>query len=150
VLSLPSSTGLPLQPGAPLPAPSYTEHTDSLTERREPASRPASPVRARRTGSRVPRERPPPVPGTHAMALRPSSVPQRVPLPSPPPSSLPDIQDPESNLDRAAHPTVTRLLATVVTDPSFEAAAASALVSELVNFVVACCLDFAASLVAES
>ncbi|CAI5471599.1 unnamed protein product [Closterium sp. Yama58-4] len=142
VLSLPSSTGLPLQPGSPLPAPSpYTEQTDSLTERREPASRPASPVSARRTGRRVPRERPPPVPGTHAMALRPSSVPQRVPLPSPPASSLPEVPDPESDLVRAAHPTVTHLLATVVTDPSFESAAASALVSELVDFAVACRLD---------
>ncbi|CAI5478267.1 unnamed protein product [Closterium sp. Yama58-4] len=63
VLSLPSSTGLPLQPGSPLPAPSpYTEQADSIRERREPASRPASPVRAGRTGSRVPRPRPPPVP----------------------------------------------------------------------------------------
>ncbi|CAI6011362.1 unnamed protein product [Closterium sp. NIES-65] len=95
VLSLPSSTGLPLKSGAPLPAPSpYTEQTNSLTERREPPSRPASPVRARRTDSRVPPERPPPVPGTRAMALRPSSVLQRVPLPSPPASSLPDVQNP--------------------------------------------------------
>ncbi|CAI5475279.1 unnamed protein product [Closterium sp. Yama58-4] len=151
VLSLPSSTGLPLQPGSPLPAPSpYTEQTDSLTKRCEPASRPASPVRARHTRRRVPRERSPPVPSTHAMALRPSSVPQRVPLPSPPASSLPDVPDPESDLVRAAHPTVTRLLATVVTDPSFESAAASALVSELVDFAAACCLDYAASLVAKS
>ncbi|CAI5501453.1 unnamed protein product, partial [Closterium sp. Naga37s-1] len=58
--------------------------------------------------------------------------------------------DPESDLVRAAHPTVTRLLATVVTDPSFESAAASALVSELVDFAATCRLDFAASLVAES
>ncbi|CAI7905050.1 unnamed protein product, partial [Closterium sp. NIES-53] len=38
-------------------------------------------------GLLVPRPRPPPVPGTHAMALRPNSVPLRVPLP-PPPESL--------------------------------------------------------------
>ncbi|CAI5483282.1 unnamed protein product [Closterium sp. Yama58-4] len=151
VLSLPSSTGLPLQPGSPLPAPSpYTEQTDSLTERREPASRPASPVRTVRRARRVPRPRPPPVPGTHTMALRPSSAPQRVPLPSPPASSLPDVPDPESDLVRAAHPTFTRLLATVVTDPSFESPAGSALVSELVDFAAACRLDYAASLVAES
>ncbi|CAI7840293.1 unnamed protein product [Closterium sp. NIES-53] len=79
VLSFPSSTGLPLQPGSPLPAPSpYTEQTDSLTECRELASRPASPVRAVRTGHRVPRQHPPRVPGTHTMTLCPSSVPQRL------------------------------------------------------------------------
>ncbi|CAI5479974.1 unnamed protein product [Closterium sp. Yama58-4] len=94
--------------------------------------------------------RPPPVPGTHTMTLRPSSVPQRVPLPSPPESSLPHVPDPESDLVRAADATVTRLLATVVTDPSFESAAASALVTELVDFAAACRLDYATSLVAES
>ncbi|CAI7774553.1 unnamed protein product [Closterium sp. NIES-54] len=74
----------------------------------------------------------------------------RVPLPSPPASSLADGPDLESNLLRAASPTVTRLLATVVSDPSFESAAASALVAELVDFAAACRLDYAASLVAES
>ncbi|CAI7916498.1 unnamed protein product, partial [Closterium sp. NIES-53] len=55
---------------SPVPAPSpYAEQTDSLTERREPESRPALPVRAARTGHRVPRPRPPPVPGTHIMEL---------------------------------------------------------------------------------
>ncbi|CAI7934325.1 unnamed protein product [Closterium sp. NIES-54] len=59
VLSLLSSTGLPprllsprsfqsqpqLQPGSPLPAPSpYAEQTNSFTERRDPGSRPASPL----------------------------------------------------------------------------------------------------------
>ncbi|CAI7893093.1 unnamed protein product [Closterium sp. NIES-54] len=43
-----------------------------------------------------------------------------------------------------------RLLATVVTDLSFESAAAFALVAELVDFAAACCLDYAARLVAES
>ncbi|CAI7816849.1 unnamed protein product [Closterium sp. NIES-53] len=43
-----------------------------------------------------------------------------------------------------------RLLATVVTNPSFKSTAASALVAELVDFAAACCLDYAASLVAES
>ncbi|CAI5473364.1 unnamed protein product [Closterium sp. Yama58-4] len=105
-----------------------------LTERREPESRPASPVRTARTGRRVPRERPPPVPGTHYMTLRPSTAPQRVLLPSPPASSLPTLPDPESDSRRAASPTVTRLLATVVTDPTFESSAASALVAELVDF----------------
>ncbi|CAI7807305.1 unnamed protein product [Closterium sp. NIES-53] len=85
VLGVPSSTGLPppflcppldqsqppLQPASPLPAPSpYTEQSGGLTERHEPPSRPVSPVR---TACRVPRSSPPPVPGTHAMALRRSS-----------------------------------------------------------------------------
>ncbi|CAI5993592.1 unnamed protein product [Closterium sp. NIES-65] len=84
------------------------------------------------------------------MSLRPSTAPLRAPLPSPPESSLPALADPESNSLRAASPTVTRLLATVVTDPSFESTAASALVAELVNFAARCRLDYAASLVAES
>ncbi|CAI7909416.1 unnamed protein product [Closterium sp. NIES-54] len=165
VLSLPSSTGLTprilcplphqsqpqLQPDSPLHAPSpYAKHADSFTERREPESRPASPVRAVRTGQSVPRLRPPPVPDTHIMALRPSSVPLQVSLPSPIVSSLADDPDPKSDLVRVASPTVPRLLATVVTDPSFESAAAPALVAELVDFAVACRLDYTASLVAES
>ncbi|CAI7860531.1 unnamed protein product [Closterium sp. NIES-53] len=85
-------------------------------ERREPASRPLSPVRTARL---APCSRPPPVPGTHTMALRPSSVPLRVPLPAPPKSSLP------------------------------ESAAASALVAELLDFAAACRLDYASALVAE-
>ncbi|CAI5517209.1 unnamed protein product [Closterium sp. Naga37s-1] len=179
VLGLPPSTGpsppllspppvqsqsqLPL--ASPLPSPSpYAGPTRGLTERREPESRPASPesrpespesrpessVRAVRAGRRAPRQRPPPVLGTHYMTLHPSTAPQRVPLPSPPASSLPDVADPPSDRARAASPTVTRLLATVVTDPSFESTAASALVAELVDFAAACRLDYAASLVAES
>ncbi|CAI7766928.1 unnamed protein product [Closterium sp. NIES-53] len=140
-----------LQPDSPLRAPSPdAEQIDSLTKSREPATRPASPVRAVRTGRRVPRPRPPPVRGSYITALRPSSVPLQVPLPSPPASSLGDGPDPESDLVRAASLTVTHLLATVVTDPSFESAAASALVAELVDFAAACRLDYATSLVAES
>ncbi|CAI5517471.1 unnamed protein product, partial [Closterium sp. Naga37s-1] len=165
VLGLPPSTGPPpplecpqpvssqlqLQPTSPLPAPSpYTGPTGGLAERREPASRPASPVRAARTSGRGSRQRPPPVPGTHRMSLRPSTAPLRAPLPSPPESSLPALADPESDSLRAASPTVTRLLATVVTDPSFESTAASALVTELVDFAARCRLDYAASLIAES
>ncbi|CAI7847690.1 unnamed protein product [Closterium sp. NIES-53] len=165
VLGSPPSTSLPpslacpqpvhsqlqLQPTSPLPAPSpYTGHTGGLAERREPASRPASPVRAARTSGRGSRQRPPPVPGTHRMSLRPSTAPLRAPLPSPPESSLPALADPESDSLRAASPTVTRLLATVVTDPSFESTAASALVNELVDLAARCRLDYAASLVAES
>ncbi|CAI7830769.1 unnamed protein product [Closterium sp. NIES-53] len=130
VLSLRSSTGLPpsllsppshqsqpqLQQDSPLPTPPYAEQTYSFTERREPESHPALPVRVVRTDRCVPRLRPPPVPSIHIMAL-----------------------------PRAASPTVPRLLATVVTDPSFESTAASVLVAELVNVAAACCLDYATS-----
>ncbi|CAI7880823.1 unnamed protein product [Closterium sp. NIES-53] len=140
-----------LQLVSPLPAPSpYAGPTGGLVERREPESRPTSPVRTARTSHRVPRPRPHAVPGTHQMALRPSTAPQRVPLPSPPESSLPVLADPASDSLRAASPTVTRLLATVVTDPSFECTAAFALVTELVDFAAHCCLEYATSLVAES
>ncbi|CAI7815538.1 unnamed protein product [Closterium sp. NIES-54] len=145
-----------LQPASPLPGPSpYSGPTRGLSERRElesrpvsPASSSASPVHTVRAGP-VSRPRPP-VPGTHSMTLRPCTAPQRVPLPSPPASSLPDGPDPESGSLRAASPTVTRFLATAVTDPLFESTAASALLTELVDFAAACCLDYAASLVAES
>ncbi|CAI7814606.1 unnamed protein product [Closterium sp. NIES-54] len=162
VLGVPSSAGLTppflcpppdhsqpsLRQASPLPAPSpYTEHAGGLKERRVPVSRPASPVS---TGRRVPRPRPPPVPGTRAMTLRPSSVPLRVPLPASPESSLPEVPDPESDRARATSPTVSRLLATAVTDPSFDSAAASALVAELLDFAAACCLDYAIALIAES
>ncbi|CAI7809879.1 unnamed protein product [Closterium sp. NIES-54] len=140
-----------LQPVSPLPAPSpYTGPTGGLAERRAPASRPASPARPACTSRRTSRPRPPAVPGTHQMALRPSNAPLRVPLLSPPASSLPAFPDPESDSLRAASPTVARFLATVVTDPSLASAAASALVAELVDFAASCCLDYAASLVAES
>ncbi|CAI7774672.1 unnamed protein product [Closterium sp. NIES-54] len=162
VLGTPSSTSLtppllcpppnqsqpPLQPASPLPAPSpYTEQFDGLTERREPASRPVSPVR---TARHVPRSRPPPVPGMHTMTLRPSSVPLRVSLPAPPESSLLEVPDPESNCARAASPTVSRLLTTAITDPSFESVVVSALVAELLDFAASCRLDYATALVAES
>ncbi|CAI7832305.1 unnamed protein product [Closterium sp. NIES-53] len=140
-----------LQPVSPLPAPSpYAGPTGGLAERREPASRPASPVCTTRSSRRAPRLRPPAVPGTHQMTLRPSTAPLRVPLPSPPESSLPVLADPVSDSLRAASPTVARLLSTVVTDPVFQSTAASALVAELVDFAARCRLDYAASLVAES
>ncbi|CAI7905423.1 unnamed protein product [Closterium sp. NIES-54] len=136
VLGVPSSTGLPppflypppdqlqppLQPASPLPVPSpYTEQSGGLTERR-----------------------------MHTIALHPSSVPLRVPLPAPPESSLPEVPDPESDRARAASPTVARLLATAVTDPSFESGATSALVAELLDLTTACRLDYTSALVAES
>ncbi|CAI7833129.1 unnamed protein product, partial [Closterium sp. NIES-54] len=108
-------------PASPLPAPSpYIEQTGDLTERRELESHPALPVRAVRTGRRVPRPRPPPVPVTNIMALR--------------PSSSHCLSSPR----------------TVVTDPHFESTAASALIAELVDFADACRLDYATALVAES
>ncbi|CAI7773833.1 unnamed protein product [Closterium sp. NIES-53] len=90
-----------LQPASPLPGPSpYSGPTRGLTERREPKSCPVSPV-SRSTSpvhsvraSRVLRPCPPPIPGTHSMNLRPSTASQRVPLPSPLASSLPDGPDP--------------------------------------------------------
>ncbi|CAI7927065.1 unnamed protein product [Closterium sp. NIES-54] len=109
VLGVPSSTSLtppllcppldqsqlPLLPASSLPTPSpYTKPSGSLTERREPASRPVSPVC---NTCRVPCSRPPPVPGTYAMTLRPSSAPLRVPLPDPLESSLPAIPDLDSD-----------------------------------------------------
>ncbi|CAI7916758.1 unnamed protein product [Closterium sp. NIES-54] len=137
-------------PASPLPGPSpYSGPTRGLTERREPESRAASPVRTVRAG-RVSRPRLPPVLGTHSMTLRPSTASQRVPLPSPPASSLPDGPDPESDSLRAASPTVMSFLTTAVTDPLFESSVASALVAELVDFAAACRLDYATSLVAES
>ncbi|CAI7899971.1 unnamed protein product [Closterium sp. NIES-53] len=140
-----------LQPVSPLPAPSpYTGPTGGLAERRAPASCPASPACPSCTSPRTSRLRPPAVPGTHQMALRPSTASLRVPLPSPPVSSLPAFSGPESDSLRAASPTVARFLATVVTDPSLASTAASALVAELVDFVASCRLDYAASLVAES
>ncbi|CAI7915412.1 unnamed protein product [Closterium sp. NIES-54] len=92
-------------------------------------------------------ECPPPVPSESHLVLRCLFVLfALVPLPSPPESSLPALVDPESDSLRAASPTVTRLLATVVTDPSFEYTAVSALVAELVDFAPHCRLDYAASL----
>ncbi|CAI7841517.1 unnamed protein product [Closterium sp. NIES-53] len=84
------------------------------------------------------------------MTLRPSSLPLRVPLPATPASSLPEVPDPASDRARAASPTVSRLLATAVTDPSFESAATSALVAGLLDFAAACRLDYTTALVAES
>ncbi|CAI7846957.1 unnamed protein product [Closterium sp. NIES-53] len=149
VLGLPPSLGPPcpllspppvqfqsqLQPASPLLGPSpCSGPTNGLTERREPESRPASP---------------------ESRPASPESRPElpvcaRVPLPSPPASSLADYPDPESDSLHAASPSVMRFLAIAVTDPSFETTAASALVAELVEFAASCRLDYASSLVAES
>ncbi|CAI7771215.1 unnamed protein product [Closterium sp. NIES-53] len=145
---LPVQSQSQLPPASPLIGPSpYSGPTRGLTERCEPESRPVSPkspescsesrVRTVRAGHCVTCPRPPPVPSTHSMTLGPSSAPQRVPLPYPLTSSLPDGPDPESDSLRAASPTVTRFLATAVTDPLFESTAASALVAELLDFAAA-------------
>ncbi|CAI7818223.1 unnamed protein product [Closterium sp. NIES-54] len=142
----PDQSQLPLKPASPLPAPSpYTEQSGVLTELCEPTSRLVLPVR---TAHRVPRSCPPPIPGTHTMALRPSSVPLHVPLPAPPESSLPVVPDPES--DRARLPVPLSLVSSPLLSQTLESGAASALVAELLDFVAACRLDYATSLVAES
>ncbi|CAI7789853.1 unnamed protein product [Closterium sp. NIES-54] len=110
--------------GARAAGPRATVVTESLTERREPETRASTPVRARR----VAHPRQPAVPGTHVMARCPSSVPRRVALP----------------------PTITRLLASVVTDPDFESNAVFALVTELVDFAARSRLNYVASLVTDS
>ncbi|CAI7876236.1 unnamed protein product [Closterium sp. NIES-53] len=95
------------QLASPLPASSpYSEQSGGLTEHREPASHPVSPVRAVCTGHRVSRPHPPPVPVTHAMALRPSSIPLRVPLLPPTESSLHVVHDPESDLGHPDAPDI--------------------------------------------
>ncbi|CAI7732563.1 unnamed protein product [Closterium sp. NIES-54] len=115
----PGAGGAAGTPASPVPVPSpYTEQSGGLTEHREPASCFVSPVCTTR---RAPRLRPPPVLGTHTMAL-----------------------------PCAASPTVARHLSTAVTDPSFESGVASALVAELLDFAAACRLDYASALVAES
>ncbi|CAI7921737.1 unnamed protein product, partial [Closterium sp. NIES-53] len=145
-----------LLPCSPLPSPApHTEVTTSLTARREPETRASTPKhREPKTRASVPSRvrcvrRPcaPAVPGSHDMTLRPSSIPQRVVLSSPRASSLPHVPSPESDLVYAASPSVTRLLAIVVADPSFETGAASALVAELVDFAGLCRIDYTASLV---
>ncbi|CAI7826746.1 unnamed protein product, partial [Closterium sp. NIES-53] len=118
-----------------------------LAERREPVSRPVSPVSS---GCRVPRQSQPAVSGPPLVVRRPSSPSPHVPLLPPPASSLPVVADPASYWFRAEHSTVTCLLATVVTDSSFESAVAFSLLTELVAFAAHCRLDYAASLVAES
>ncbi|CAI5459666.1 unnamed protein product [Closterium sp. Yama58-4] len=108
-------------------------------KRREPASRPASPACSSC-----------PAFASSYCARYSHYGTQHLPLPSPPASSLLYVPDPESDRVRAASPTVTRLSATVVTDPPLESAVASALVVELVDFAAVCRLDYTASLVAES
>ncbi|CAI7876254.1 unnamed protein product [Closterium sp. NIES-53] len=148
-----SQTQLP--PDSPLPAPSrFTPFIDPLIEHREHASRPALPVGRTCcapcyvmlsfafTSVCLPSY----VRVLHAWC----ELPQRFVLSLPPASSLLDVPDPESDLARVASPSDTRCLATLVSDPTFEFAVASALVTELVDFASTCHLDYFASLVAKS
>ncbi|CAI7813520.1 unnamed protein product [Closterium sp. NIES-54] len=112
-----------LLPGSSLPAPApHTEVSASLTARREPETHASTlehrePETRASVPARVRRPRAPLVRGTHNMTLRPSSVPLRVVLPSPPASSF------------------------------LHSAVASVLVAELVDFAALCRLNYAASLV---
>ncbi|CAI7764638.1 unnamed protein product [Closterium sp. NIES-54] len=119
------------QPASPLPGPN-SGPTGGLTERHEPESRPVSP--ASRAVSPVRSVRAGPCPSAVSSCVL----------------SFPASPGPESDSLRAACPAVPRFLATAVIDPLFESSAASALVSELVDFAAACRLDYAASLVAKS
>ncbi|CAI7827346.1 unnamed protein product, partial [Closterium sp. NIES-54] len=73
----------------------------------------------------------------------------RVPLPSPPVSSLRAGPDLAFDSLRTASPAVTRFLASAVTVPLCESTAASPLVAELVEFAAACRLDFGGAYVDE-
>ncbi|CAI7929488.1 unnamed protein product, partial [Closterium sp. NIES-54] len=154
VLGLPPSTGptppllsappvhsqSQLQRASILSGPSpYSGPTRGLTEQCEPGSRPAlpeshpaspesCPESPLRTGQRVPVS-------LCRLLLRPLFLP------------CPDL---ESDSLRAPSPTVTRFLATAITDPSFESTTTSALIADLVDLAAACHLDYSASLVAES
>ncbi|CAI7875927.1 unnamed protein product [Closterium sp. NIES-53] len=125
-----------LLPASPVLGPSpYSGPTRGLTERREPETRPASPESRPES----------PVCAVCAVCIGR----RRVPLLSPPASSLPDGPDPESDSLRSASPTVTRFLSTVVTDTSSTASTLVA-VAALVDFAAACRVDYATSLVVES
>ncbi|CAI7759096.1 unnamed protein product [Closterium sp. NIES-53] len=123
---------LVLQPASHLHGPSpYSGPTRGLMEHRKPESCPTS------------------------LESRPASPESRPASPefrlaSPVCAVCTSRRVPQTDSLRTASPVFTRLLATIVTNPSFESTAASALVAELVDFVAHCRLDYAASLVAES
>ncbi|CAI7812197.1 unnamed protein product [Closterium sp. NIES-53] len=109
-----------LLPDSPSPASSpYTEYAAFVMERSKHTSRPASQVH---DVCRARRVCPLLVRSTHTMAL---------------------------HLARPASPSVIRCLATRVNDPTFESAAASAFVAELLDFNAASCLDYFANLVSD-
>ncbi|CAI7859614.1 unnamed protein product [Closterium sp. NIES-54] len=145
-------------PHSPPPAPApYTAMTEFLTERREPETRASTPERRepetrafiRAHVPRVRRSHAPALPGTHDTTLLPSFVPLRVVLLSPPESSLPTSADPLFDLAHASSPTITRFLATVVTDSTLSYPTAFALVAELVDIAAAYRLEYRASLVSD-
>ncbi|CAI7889491.1 unnamed protein product [Closterium sp. NIES-53] len=102
------------------PLPAPSPYTEQSSGFTEHCEPASCPVSLVRIALRTPRSRPPPVP------------------------------DPASHSTCVASPTVSPLLATAVTDPSFESATASALVAELLDFAAACHLNYATALVAES
>ncbi|CAI7821097.1 unnamed protein product [Closterium sp. NIES-53] len=126
---MPTCTTPPLlfpPPYFPLPAPArYVPLSVSLTRRREPVSCAVSPA-----PSRVTRE--------------------PVVLPLPPPSSLPAVPDPVSDLALAARPTIPCCIAALVTAPASSPAAACALVAELAGFATTCRCAYLAGLVSAS
>ncbi|CAI7922797.1 unnamed protein product [Closterium sp. NIES-54] len=136
----PDQSQPPLQPASSLSAPSpYTEQTGGLTERHEPASCPASPVRTVVVFL------------VHVLLLSPAPTLWQSVLPLfhcvflyrllLSPLFLPSL---------TLSPTVSRLLANFVTDPSFESTAASALLAQLDDLATACRLDYATTLIAVS
>ncbi|CAI7931031.1 unnamed protein product [Closterium sp. NIES-54] len=105
------------------------------------------------------------VPLLQQVVVIPSSTGLTPPLLCPPPDQLQPPVQPASPLPapspyteqssslterREPTPTISRLLATAITHPSFESAAASAFVAELVDFAAPCPLDYATALVAKS
>ncbi|CAI7815302.1 unnamed protein product [Closterium sp. NIES-53] len=128
--------------------PTCTQHSLSsfIPGSSQPALGAADALAPREAASQAPRAAaPPPGSGGRHRAAEPPHHPAAAAERSSCPAAAA-----ESDSLRAASPSVTRLLSTVVTDPSFESAAASALVAELVDFAACCRLDYAAGLVAES
>ncbi|CAI7838937.1 unnamed protein product [Closterium sp. NIES-53] len=126
----------PLQPASPLPAPSlYTAQTGGLTRRREPESRPASPVAVVAFLVRV-------------LLLSPAPTLWHFNLPLFHYVFLCHLLLSPLFLLFLTLSLTSRLLDTVVTDPSFDSTTASTLVAELLDFAAPCRLDYATSLCA--
>ncbi|CAI7891304.1 unnamed protein product [Closterium sp. NIES-53] len=124
VLGVPSSTGL--TPPLLCPPPDLSE---PLLQQASPV--PAPSPYTEQTGGLTERHEPVSRPAFLVRTIR------RVPRP-------------QSDRARAASPTVSCLLTTIVNGPSFESTAAFALVAELVDFAAACRLHYATALIAES
>ncbi|CAI7884248.1 unnamed protein product [Closterium sp. NIES-54] len=130
VLGVPSSTGL--TPPLLCPPPDLSE---PLLQQASPV--PAPSPYTEQTGGLTERHEPVSRPAFLVRTIR------RVPRPRPHTVNI-------SDRARAASPTVSRLLTTIVNGPSFESTAAFALVAELVDFAAACRLHYATALIAES